>query len=113
VNDRELLELAAKAVGLELRAAIVLSDGTLRGIDVIEGGKIIHYWHPLADDGDAFRLAVTLGLDLRLSQYLPTAHDVTPGISLPDGDAFESVRRAIVVAAAEIGRKMPVDFPHG
>lgn len=93
MTDRELLELAAKAG---------------KGIH-LESGP---FWNPFIDDGEALRLAVKLGIDLvRLN--LPTG----VGISAYDGkspSAFEkytddpcaATRRAIVRAAAEIGKQM-------
>jgi hypothetical protein len=105
VKDRELLELAAKAAGIDVywnpRWNAFQREEPLR-----VSSEDRHVWVPLSDDGDAFRLAMTLGLDLRLSQYLPQAYDIAPGVPLPDVDAFESVRRAIVEASAEIGAQI-------
>jgi hypothetical protein len=111
VTDRELLELASKAARFELYDHTILDDGVWlytpgSHIDA-EGKRPIFLWDPLGDDGDALRLAVQLGLDLKLSQYLPEAFDLVPGATPLQIDAFEKVRRAIVEAAAEIGRAMP------
>ncbi|KAA0089294.1 hypothetical protein CIW54_07455 [Paraburkholderia sp. T12-10] len=102
MTDRELLELAAKAAGYgELR---VLDDSSI----------IVHCrrWHPLADDGDALRLAVKLGINLEIGE--PGFGDVQAGKRdhwaaewLNADNPCASVRRAIVCAAAEIGRGMP------
>lgn len=105
MKNRELLELAAKAAEIDVywnpRWNAFQREEAIR-----VGGESRHVWVPLSDDGDAFRLAAKLGLDLRLSQYLPQAYDVVSGEGLPDCDAFESARRAIVEAAAEIGSKI-------
>ena len=94
-QDKELLVLSAAAAGVYL-------DWDVPGDPIARDGD---EWKPLADDGDAFRLAVELGLDLKLSQFLPKAFDLIPGTMVPaHGDAFEAVRRKIVKAAAEIGR---------
>ena len=54
MTNREMLQLAAKAAGIDYHAT--LKDGT----------KCIHdgrgYWNPLTDDGDALRLAVKLSI---------------------------------------------------
>lgn len=78
MNDRELLELAAK--GAE----------NFADMDAKPDGR----WNPLADDGDAFRLAVLLGIQVFSPDY-PEYHG--------SGDACAAVRRAIVEAAARLG----------
>lgn len=58
------------------------------------------YWNPLADDGDALRLAVGLGLLDGGSDYLTfRTQEIQNG-----HDPFAATRRAIVRAAAEVGR---------
>ncbi len=98
--DRELLELAAKACGLE--------EAKMR----IE----FNQWNPLTNDGDALRLAVKLRLDIGFEKL----HTVSVWVWVnpldkwiteycDDGmgaDISEKTRRAIVRAAAEIGRSM-------
>ena len=109
-TDRELLELAAKAAGIRLEW-----DGPPdKWQPMYYEGKTYHSFDPLTDDGDALRLAVTL----RLAMYPPEnwnedgATVSTPGedgfwhVEDPSGDAYADMRRAIVRAAAEIGRKL-------
>ncbi|MDI2595006.1 hypothetical protein POF45_26805 [Pseudomonas sp. 681] len=100
MTDQDLLVFASKSAQLDF---VPSKDG---GVGII-GGIWHKPWNPLKDDGDALRLAVTLGLDLKLSKYLPEAFDLVPGAAPSQIDAFEKVRRAIVEAAAEIGRAMP------
>lgn len=106
MNDRELLELAAKAAGLEPKQAW--------GITLVKGDghsdPFCPFWNPLTDDGDALRLAVKLGLEIggiTENQVYVRVHG--------DGDAvlekvqpcrYAATRRAIVRAAAEIGKAM-------
>lgn len=102
-SDRELLELAARAWGIpkgyENNADYM--DGLLSGWDP---------WNPLANDGDALRLANALGFSIHM-------HDQSIGISRYrigtylvwqdrglDDDA--ATRRAIVRAAAAIGETL-------
>lgn len=104
MNDRELLELAAKAAGLNYTwcefwetMARPLKDGS--------GWNHRFVWNPMRDDAAAFRLAVQLGL-----QVLPgCARDPDGNLSLSDAneDVYAATRDAIVMAAAEIGRAMP------
>jgi hypothetical protein len=94
--DKELLELAAKACGLE--------EAKMR----IE----FNQWNPLTDDGDALRLAVQLQIIVgRYDNYVSAAplHDGAKEIviwSHNEKDPYAATRRAIVRAAAEIGRRM-------
>lgn len=83
MTDRELLELAAKAAGLRWSYDLNLK-----------------VWNPLTDDGDALRLAVVLNILVEhpgLTWQLMQEHE---------GDKYEQTRRAIVITAAEIGKKM-------
>jgi len=116
-TDRELLEAAAKAAGIEVDFT-VFSDGSFiwfkQGGDCFSG-----QWNPLTDDGDALRLAVKLELDIYYgddeggtSVHVGYAHDpdsdsmVRYCIEQCDTDPYAATRRAIVRAAAEIGRNM-------
>lgn len=103
MNDRELLELAAKAAGVEFgnKQSTPLSDALYLGP---EGG----WWNPLNNDGDALRLAVKSGLRVsirgRATQVEPIPRGGCYEESWNDGDPYAATRRAIVRAAAEIGR---------
>lgn len=93
MEDRELLELAAKASG-----NTVYSAG---GLCV----RPVMHWNPLEDDGDALRLAVKLKLDIAIDDYAQVSWWSEPG-SLHWVNE-NCCRRAIVRAAAEIGKAMP------
>ena len=94
MTDRELLELAAKAAGLSFWQE--------------------NSWNPLDDDGDAMRLAVKLRIDVFFHASKVEGH--VAGGRIPPVRAIEredygddplaATRRAIVRAAAEIGRNM-------
>ena len=95
--DRELLELAAKACGLE--------EAKMR----IE----FNQWNPIEDDGDALRLAVKLSLMLdeitqgyMAGHWVATHTNIESCYELAIPDPYAATRRAIVRAAAEIGRSM-------
>ena len=69
MTDKELLELAAKADGYEAEWAVWSSSrvAEFRAIKPTkhEGFSIEgKHWNPLADDGDALRLAVRLQLEI-------------------------------------------------
>ena len=99
-SNRELLERAAKAAGIECTAVV------LEGVPHRFGGG---YWNPLTDDGDALRLAVELGLDIEFYEASIHVYDDKSEKSFVeehDGDPYAATRRAIVRAAAEIGRSM-------
>ena len=87
MDDRELLDLAALAAG---RAPFF-------------------DWNPLTDDGDALRLAVKLHLtvyqwnhEVCVCNKLGTVNESETDII----DFYAATRRAIVKAAAQIGREM-------
>ncbi len=116
MSDRELLELAAKAAGYgEVWTLDSDPDTFYIGPRYTGGAPKYRVWNPLTDDGDALRLAVKLGLDLELHGCNSThpyavAFDCNRNIGeeeQPDnGDPYAATRRAIVLAAAEIGRNM-------
>jgi hypothetical protein len=99
MTDRELLELAYRAYAP--------GENYVRLINDAGHG----YWNPLTDDGDALRLAVKLGLNI---MQQPDCAEPWVDICGPDVEAdelygtdpFAATRRAIVRAAAEIGRVM-------
>ncbi len=96
MSDRELLELAAKAAGIEGEWS---SSGLWHRHTL---------WNPLTDDGDALRLAVKLRINLDL-QYRGMVYATTEefDVDAPHGpDPLAATRRAITRAAAEIGRNM-------
>ena len=104
MTDRELLELAAKAISLP-------ECGWMGPAFMYVKDNRFTDWNPLTDDGDALRLAAKLGLGVIFATV-----EVYVGL-LGEGDQTETIedesepyaatRRAIVRAAAEIGRVMP------
>lgn len=114
MSDRELLELAAKAAGigggwgdrLEYHnGAVDLSD-----MWILDQEEFCP-WNPLMDDGDALRLAVSLKMDIKIGTYDTTAEGHVNGVlgytaEFIEADAAASTRRAIVRAAAEIGKSL-------
>ena len=94
-NDRDLLELAAKAAGWKHTKEDL-------GHFCVAPTQFGFWqpWNPLTDDGDALRLAVKLDLfweNLELfDMYFDSRTD----------DKFQATRRAIVRAAAEIGKTL-------
>jgi hypothetical protein len=118
-TDQELLELAAKAAGIKLGRYVECIDdyySPWNGADAFElqDGE---YWNPLTDDGDALRLAVTLDMhiekyddNVEVHWYVSNVHGERNGSTLETFkslDKFAATRRAIVRAAAEIGKAMP------
>lgn len=119
----ELLQWAAKAAGMD---DAEYQDGTgwmedRYGYPVaIWSESLGSYWNPLEDDGDALRLAVKLGLVINLSprddcrgQTVVTYHGLCR-VDEPCYDGREAAaRRAIVRAAAAIGKAMPTSTGDG
>ncbi|WP_221885313.1 hypothetical protein [Pseudomonas aeruginosa] len=102
MNDRELLELAARAAGIDPVLAEPINFST--GVE--------YYWNPLTDDGDALRLAVTCGLvvtpDRKNQRTLVSnsaGHEYC-AIYWDKLGEMAATRLAITEAAAEIGKSM-------
>lgn len=121
MNDRTLLELAARAAGIKARWFKVNQWRRLDGCRLHTGQKDVfgtHHrkpWNPLTDDGDALRLAVKLDITIGpehpdvVGKSLCRASWNNRNMSLGefgDGDKPSAYRRAIVRAAAEIGKSM-------
>lgn len=135
MTDKELLELAAKAAGItgwqSKHGYWNMKD--IDGIDVVccsnwprfdsNTGQELNptfsdaieelNWNPLTDDGNALRLAVKLGIQV-LPNYKSASGKLMTwaGIGMQtiyephDEDAMEATRRAIVKAAALIGKEL-------
>lgn len=105
MDDRQLLEAAARAAEIAFGG-----HDAARGLALLGFDKDVRYWNPLADDGDALRLAVQLGITMYPSE---DEHDgATTTWAHPDAawitewrtdDLCADMRRAIVKAAAAIG----------
>jgi len=124
VTDKELLELAAKAAGIKVPSkkdypyAYINKTGIHRDISYGGDGTRMSCWNPLINDGDALRLAVKLGIEIGFDPRAVEATAVARACEV-DGqtimpwaweelepDPYAATRRAIVRAAAEIGREM-------
>ena len=93
-SDRELLEMAAKAAGIECVTPTMIDHDQ---------------WNPLTDDGDALRLAVIVGIDVdhyfdRVETWKAGLHGFI--VEAYGDDPCAATRRAIVRAAAAIGSAM-------
>lgn len=108
MTDRELLGFAAKALGGRLvwsgdQCFLFDSDECTSGV-----------WRPLDDDGDALRLAVRLQIQItpgtykknEFTAFKPAGGEAHEHRSFQH-DSCAATRRAIVRAAAEIGRSQP------
>ena len=102
MTDRELLEDAAKAAGLNVDIHENWTPGELPYFHLVdERGRL---WNPLTDDGDALRLAVKLNLDVHFWPEHPEAWvEAMEQDELLGSDPYAATRRAIVRAAAAIG----------
>jgi hypothetical protein len=117
MTDGELLEQAAKAIGLKY---IKPAEGYGGEFGLIAGIETLHSvtdrcgattWNPLTDDGDAFRLAVKL--EIAINPYAGKtvfAHTESGRLGHEkwdcwDDDPYAATRQAITRAAAEIGKE--------
>ena len=120
MTDRELLELAAKAAGIEVHES---DDGTMQRRPVL---AMTHYvqgqpysetrWDPLRDDAQAHRLAADLRIDVLWAEHSPSvvvnndswaneSNLVEVRESYFHSTKYEALRRAIVIAAAELAKQ--------
>jgi hypothetical protein len=121
VSDRELLELAAKAAGIKCDSEGPYVERPVMQSEFGKGNWIENIrfnWNPIISDAEAFRLMVALGMDAMFSpedvEVIATQHAdgdfVSPWAveswTLKPQDTYAATRRAIVRAAAEIGRGM-------
>lgn len=104
MEDRELLELAAKAAGIEIAAIIGDTFWTPDGF----------IWNPLDLDADAFRLAVKLGIEIgnyhqhgRALAFFGFRRGINEFWEINPDDHCAATRRAIVRAAAAITQATP------
>lgn len=101
-TDRELLELAAKAVGYASLVPVPISRTECTYlVEMIDGGPLKPF-NPLTDDGEALRLALAMPA-LDLHWLVAKAWQACDS----EDERRGYVRRAIVQAVAEIGRAMP------
>lgn len=114
MTDRELLELAAKAAGYTIESFI--TDGgcwayVTGSLSNADGEPLIFNWNPLTDDGGALRLAVKLNLAIQPLPGGALAVEVSHGYVCAReayrDNRYAATRRAIVRAAAEMGKAMP------
>ena len=108
MTDKELLELAAKAAGIE--------GGFVGDVFALDWADEQDYWNPLTNDGDALRLAVKLSIRIYRNNEsgYTTCDYVCLGKYSDDfiefdnasEDQYAATRLAIVRAAAEIGRTL-------
>lgn len=101
MTDKELLELAARAAGVKL---VCYGGISYYASDYMPTSES---WDPLADDGDAMRLAVKLDMTVNIQGkwVMVDCGDMTKR-DYDDNDTFSATRRAIVRAAAAIGEKL-------
>lgn len=112
MNDRKLLEMAAKAAGHTVdglareHCAYLPNDAIHLCVRNEQGGHTV--WNPLTDDGDLMRLARRLGISIDYA-------DKSAWTRLPLGGLIQDYwggdwgdeAHAIVRVAAEIGKAKP------
>jgi Zn-dependent M28 family amino/carboxypeptidase len=110
-TDRELLELAAKAAGIEWYG--IAGDDSCECLYFDIGPDDVVEWNPLTDDGDALRLAVNLQFATKTGTECSTVYAEQLGgmwcmnnKEQHNGDPYAATRRCITRAAAEIGASL-------
>lgn len=118
MTDREMLEFAAKAAGMEGMRYASPYTGMVKMIDPTRPdttGSIGPDWNPLTDNNDAFRLMVRLRLEPRFIDNSHSngaepsrvmLHNIAGIVENIGDDPAATLRRVIVRAAAEIGKGM-------
>ena len=114
MSDRELLEMAAKAAGVEFEwkhCRFYTGPSDMYGVRelVDELTPFLScglFWNPLRDDGDAFRLSSKLELNVCFHGEGAEISNTCIFTDVEEGDRLRASRRAIVLAAAEIGASL-------
>jgi len=103
MTDKELLELADKAAGIEYN-----TKHDALGL-ALAGNIKSRLWNPLDDDGDALRLAVKLNIFVcvRKDGFINAGTDEIMFLYRFSDDPCADTRRAIVKVAAAIGKNVP------
>jgi len=101
--DRDLLEMAAKALGLGRQ---FWDYEWVRGLGHMVTRRSM--WNPLGNDGEALMLAASLRISINFTSS-HTECEIGEEIFSEEhmGEPWPATRRAIVRAAAELGRLMP------
>lgn len=118
MTDKELLEKAAKAAGIKGEwvrdPAYRWQERWYFNVPYDNQNMLTGFeWNPLTDDGDALRLAVKLGANVYSGYGTAVAeipndaeHDHISASEHYNNDPYAATRRAIVRAAAEIGKAL-------
>ena len=115
MTDREMLELAAKAAGILLCGYSWIGENEDDDeCEILESAfvktnpeqELATKWNPLTDDGDALRLAVRLHMQVSVTTESCRAETLPRlGVRVNDSDENLATRRAVVMAAAAVGRE--------
>ena len=105
MNDRELLEMAAKAASVSGHWVERCPED---GYPTYTCGLGLEFWNslwnPLTSDGDALRLAYGLKISITFSGERHDVRRGTPAFDICRLGDLADIRREIVHCAAEIGR---------
>lgn len=114
MTDKELLELAAEAAGFKLEQGY--GQPPEKCLFYVDSEGRCHDWNPIDDDGDALRLAVKLKINVEHAETLsrnphgvncwPLGRGDCGHMETELADYGAATRRAIVRAAAEIGKTL-------
>jgi hypothetical protein len=106
MDDKELIELAAKAAGIDVKYSKAFDDFTIWPTEV--------RWDPLNDDGDCARMEAALLLRVTFNDgWVSVGHESFGNeaqcefFSDYEGDRNKARRAASVFAAASIGNATP------
>ena len=106
MDDRELLELAATAAGIDYwLVRFGPRSAPVEKLHITANGETVE-WDPLISDELAFRLAVKLEMELDCHLRCASVHQNIWQNADDIEDDEAAMRRAIVRAAAEIGKTM-------
>lgn len=104
MNDRTLLELAARAAGYQFSYSYRSLSSPAVPVILAETGRW-RQWDPRHDDGDALRLAVDAGI-LDGNAFSVWLNYRNGAMAIEGLGAREATRLAFVRVAAEIGKSM-------
>ena len=108
MTNKELTDMASQAAGMD---ALEWDDKLGFLCETLDASPRF-YWNPLADDGDALRLAVKLGMQVSIG-FKKVEAVIVGGIEGPIFQATENNRGNVLAATRRAIVRVAADFSNG
>ena len=102
-DDREMLELAARAAGYSFKWG---KDWHDKGVPLVDDKS----WNPRHDNNDSFQLAARLKIQVAFGTFKDNVASAykfgAPAVEVENADIEDAAREAIFLMAVDIGKGM-------